>query len=183
MALYMHAYTLEGYIGAWASHFLILHQLHCPLMLGYPLKECLHVYRWLRIVYLGKCKLRGPCLHFLAGLSLSWNFIHSAPSPSTQPTHRTMASLMSTVRLGLRTGLKAECRSFVTSTQPATWTRKDIRHHFFFQAGFFFVPHSCRAYQQNLSWLQKEEEGIRCWHTRKNRKPNSLTQLFIAFLR
>ncbi|KAG0081275.1 54S ribosomal protein L9, mitochondrial [Podila epicladia] len=38
-----------------------------------------------------------------------------------------MASLMSTVRLGLRTGLKAECRSFVTSTQPATWTHKSLR--------------------------------------------------------
>ncbi|KAF9431087.1 54S ribosomal protein L9, mitochondrial [Podila epigama] len=38
-----------------------------------------------------------------------------------------MASLLSTVRLGLRTGLKADCRSFVTSTQPATWTHNSLR--------------------------------------------------------
>ncbi|KAF8934596.1 54S ribosomal protein L9, mitochondrial [Haplosporangium gracile] len=39
-----------------------------------------------------------------------------------------MASLLPSVRAGLRTGLPAECRSFVTSaTQPATWTHKSLR--------------------------------------------------------
>ncbi|KAF9279455.1 mitochondrial 50S ribosomal protein L3 [Linnemannia elongata] len=39
-----------------------------------------------------------------------------------------MASLLSSVRAGLRTGLPAECRSFVTAaTQPATWTHKSLR--------------------------------------------------------
>ncbi|KAG0293912.1 54S ribosomal protein L9, mitochondrial [Linnemannia gamsii] len=39
-----------------------------------------------------------------------------------------MASLLSSFRAGLRTGLNTECRSFVTAaTQPATWTHKSLR--------------------------------------------------------
>lgn len=91
--------------------------------------------RWLRIVYLGKCQL-GRSLPSLFWFESSLEF-HSFSSTSINTTNITMASLMSTVRLGLRTGLKAECRSFVTSTQPATWTRKE-RHHFFY-SGIFLV--------------------------------------------
>ncbi|KAG0370338.1 translation protein [Gamsiella multidivaricata] len=39
-----------------------------------------------------------------------------------------MASLLNSVRVGLRAGLTTECRSFVTAaTQPATWTSKSLR--------------------------------------------------------
>jgi hypothetical protein len=53
-------------------------------------------------------------------------FVHITPLSFITHTHKQMASLLSSVRAGLRTGLNAECRSFVTAaTQPATWTRKD----------------------------------------------------------
>ncbi|KAG0213670.1 54S ribosomal protein L9, mitochondrial [Mortierella sp. GBA30] len=39
-----------------------------------------------------------------------------------------MASLLSSVRVGIRASLNIECRSFVTAaTQPATWTHKSVR--------------------------------------------------------
>ncbi|KAF9435943.1 54S ribosomal protein L9, mitochondrial [Entomortierella beljakovae] len=39
-----------------------------------------------------------------------------------------MASLLNSARVGLRAGIKTECRSFVTaSTQPAKWTHESVR--------------------------------------------------------
>ncbi|KAG0252577.1 54S ribosomal protein L9, mitochondrial [Mortierella polycephala] len=38
-----------------------------------------------------------------------------------------MASLLSSVRVGLRAGFSTECRTFVTAAQPATWTHKSVR--------------------------------------------------------